>query len=126
MSAPASAASGGPVEAAAARPSPSAAFAWRPVLLIAGALGVLLLAVSARYGYHRDELYFRVAGRHLAWGYPDQPPLVPLLARAIGAVFGDSLVALRVPSAVFAAAGVVVAGLTAREMGGGRRAQLLT
>ncbi|WP_396453758.1 glycosyltransferase family 39 protein [Actinomadura sp.] len=100
--------------------------AWRPVLLLAGALGVLLIALSTRYGYHRDELYFRVAGRHLAWGYPDQPPLLPLIARAVTAVFGDSLVALRVPAALFSAAGVLVAALTAHEMGGGRRAQLLT
>ncbi|RFS83120.1 glycosyl transferase, family 39 [Actinomadura spongiicola] len=124
MSAPTSAASDRP--AAIVRPSPPSAFARRPVLLIAAGLGVLLVAVSARYGYHRDELYFRVAGRHPAWGYPDQPPLVPLLARAVTAVFGDSLVALRVPAALFSAAGVVVAGLTAREMGGGRRAQPLT
>jgi 4-amino-4-deoxy-L-arabinose transferase-like glycosyltransferase len=103
-----------------------AAIAWRPVLLIAGALGAVLLVLSARYGYHRDELYFRVAGRHLDWGYPDQPPLVPLIARAVTAVFGDSLVMLRVPSALAAATGVVVAALTARELGGARRAQLLT
>ncbi|SEG92048.1 Dolichyl-phosphate-mannose-protein mannosyltransferase [Thermomonospora echinospora] len=102
------------------------AVAWRPVLLIAGTLGAVLLVFSARYGYHRDELYFRVAARHLDWGYPDQPPLVPLLARAITAVFGDSLVMLRVPSALAAAAGVVVAALTARELGGAKRAQLLT
>ncbi|TDD83904.1 glycosyltransferase family 39 protein [Actinomadura darangshiensis] len=123
MSAPASAAPG-PVEAAVATGSPP--IAWKPVLLLAAALGAVLLAVSARYGYHRDELYFRVAGRHPAWGYPDQPPLMPLIGRAATAVFGDSLVALRVPAALFTAAGVVVAGLTARDMGGGRRAQLLT
>ncbi|GAA0562621.1 glycosyltransferase family 39 protein [Actinomadura livida] len=123
MTAPAPAASD-PAETEASPGPPGVA--WRPVLLIAGALGVVLLAVSARYGYHRDELYFRVAGRHPMWGYPDQPPLVPLLGRAVTAVFGDSLVALRVPSALFSAAGVVVAALTARDMGGGRRAQLLT
>ncbi|WP_433463313.1 ArnT family glycosyltransferase [Spirillospora sp. CA-128828] len=123
MSAPASAASG-PVEITDSGDAPAPA--WRPVLLLAGALGVVLLAVSARYGYHRDELYFRVAGRHPAWGYPDQPPLMPLMGRAVTAVFGDSLVALRVPAALFAAAGVVIAALTARDMGGGRRAQLLT
>ncbi|WP_211238618.1 ArnT family glycosyltransferase [Actinomadura rifamycini] len=104
-------------------PAPSA---WRPLLLVAGGAALVLLALGARYGYHRDELYFRVAGRHLDWGYPDQPPLVPLLARAVTALFGDSLVALRVPSALCVAAGVLVAGLTARELGGRRRAQLLT
>ncbi|MCW2904724.1 MAG: hypothetical protein JWO67_6989 [Streptosporangiaceae bacterium] len=100
--------------------------AWRPTLLIATALAVVLLSVSARYGYHRDELYFRVAARHLDWSYPDQPPLLPLIARAITALFGDSLVMLRLLPALLSAAGVVLAGLTAREMGGGRRAQLLT
>ncbi|MDL4817855.1 ArnT family glycosyltransferase [Actinomadura opuntiae] len=123
MTAHASAASG-PIEATS--PDDVPALAWRPVLLIAGVLGALLIAVAARYGYHRDELYFRVAGRHPAWGYPDQPPLLPLLARAVTEAFGDTLVALRVPAAVFSAAGVVVAALTAREMGGRRRAQLLT
>ncbi|MGP4024205.1 ArnT family glycosyltransferase [Actinomadura sp. 3N407] len=123
MSAPAPAASD-PVETTPAPDPP--VIAWRPVLLIAGVLGVVLLAVSARYGYHRDELYFRVAGRHPMWGYPDQPPLVPLIGRAVTALFGDTLVAPRVLSALLSAAGVVVAALTAREMGGARRAQLLT
>ncbi|MGI8336100.1 glycosyltransferase family 39 protein [Actinomadura scrupuli] len=122
MPAPASAAPG--PAGVTARPA-AAAIAWRPVLLMAGALGLVLVAVGARYGYHRDELYFRVAGRHLDWGYPDQPPLLPLITRALTALW-DSLVMLRLLAALTAAAGVVVAALTAREMGGGRRAQLLT
>ncbi|WP_106401690.1 ArnT family glycosyltransferase [Actinocorallia populi] len=100
--------------------------AWRPVLTMAAVLGAVLLAFAGRYGYHRDELYFRAAGRHLDWGYPDQPPLVPLVARAVTELFGDSLFLLRAPSALLTAAGVVLAALTARELGGGRRAQLLT
>jgi 4-amino-4-deoxy-L-arabinose transferase-like glycosyltransferase len=71
-------------------------------------------------------LYFLVAGRHLDWGYPDQPPLLPLIMRLVTAVFGDSIVAVRFPAAAMSAAGVVVAALTAREMGGGRRGQVLT
>jgi len=68
----------------------------QPALLVAALLGVLLLATSSRYGYHRDELYFLEAGHHLAWGYPDQPPLVPAIARAMSAI-SDSLVVLRLP-----------------------------
>ncbi len=97
--------------------------AWRPLLAVAGAVAAVLVATSGRYGYHRDELYFLVAGKHLDWGYPDQPPLTPLLARLAG--FSDSLVALRLPSALAAAVTVLLAGLIAREMGGGRRAQLI-
>lgn len=100
--------------------------AWRPVLVLAAGVGAVLLAFAGRYGYHRDELYFRVAGRYPDWGYPDQPPLVPLVARAVTEVFGESLVALRAPAALLTAAGVVLAAVTARELGGGRRAQLLT
>jgi hypothetical protein len=64
-------------------------FAWRPVTVIAGLVTVLLLATSNGYGYHRDEMYFRILGRHLQWGYVDQPPLTPLLNRLSILVFGD-------------------------------------
>lgn len=97
--------------------------AWRPLLAIAGAVAAVLVATSGRYGYHRDELYFLVAGRHLDWGYPDQPPLTPLVARL--ADVSGSLFALRLPSALAAGLTVLLAGLIAAELGGGRRAQLI-
>jgi hypothetical protein len=96
-----------------------------PLLAIAGAVAALLVATSWRYGYHRDELYFLVAGRHLDWGYPDQPPLTPAIARVMDTIAGGSLVALRLPSALAAAGTVLLAGLLARELGGGRRAQII-
>jgi hypothetical protein len=96
-----------------------------PVLGIAALLAAVLIAVSGRYGYHRDELYFLACGRHLAWGYPDQPPLVPLIARLMSELAPASLVVLRLPAALASAVLVVLTGLLARELGGGRGAQLL-
>jgi Dolichyl-phosphate-mannose-protein mannosyltransferase len=108
-----------------------AAAPLRPPLATPGLLGVaavlvaLLLAVATRYGYHRDELYFLVASRHLAWGYVDQPPLTPALAGLAHRLFGDALLGLRLLAALAVGALVVVTGLLTRELGGGRAAQLL-
>jgi 4-amino-4-deoxy-L-arabinose transferase-like glycosyltransferase len=102
------------------------AVAWPWVLAAAGVLLAVLVGLSGRYGPHRDELYFVAAGRRLAWGYPDQPPLTPLIARLTDLVAPGSLVVLHLPSALAAAGVVVLAALTARELGGGTGAQLLT
>jgi 4-amino-4-deoxy-L-arabinose transferase-like glycosyltransferase len=97
----------------------------RGVPAIAAAVTVVLIAFAAGYGYHRDELYFLAAGRHLAWGYADQGPLTPLLARAMTELAPDSLTVLRVPAALAAGATVLLTGLLARELGGRRRAQTI-
>ena len=83
----------------------------------------LLYATLSRYGYHRDELYFRMLP--LRWGYVDQPFLTPLLAKMSIRLFGDTVFGLRALAPLFTAAGVVLAALTARELGGSRRAQAL-
>jgi hypothetical protein len=95
------------------------------VWLIAGAQVAVLLATSTRYGFHRDEMYFIVAGSHPAAGYPDQPPLVPLLVHAMYSLGSGSLFLVRLPSALAAGATTVLAALVAREIGGGRRAELI-
>ena len=59
-----------------------------PVFGATLAAGVLLTVFSAGYGYHRDELYFRMLPA--AWGYVDQPPLTPLLAHWFSDVFTDA------------------------------------
>ena len=84
----------------------------------------LHLAGNPHYGFFRDELYFIVCGRHPAWGYVDQPPVVPLLA-AGSQLGGDSLFLLRAIPAIFAAAGAYVTCLLAIELGGGAFAQIL-
>lgn len=76
------------------------------------------VAANAHYGFFRDELYFIICGFHPAWGYVDQPPVVPLLA-AGSQLFGHSLFALRAIPAIFAAAGAYVTCLLVFEFGGG-------
>lgn len=92
---------------------------------IAAAFAAALGALADRYGYHRDEMYFLVAGRHPSWGYADQPPLTPMVARVMSAIDPNSVAVLRIPAIVAATAVVVCAGLMAREMGGGRGARAL-
>ncbi|MGW4526664.1 ArnT family glycosyltransferase [Amycolatopsis sp. NPDC004378] len=100
------------------------AFARTPVLLIAGVTGVLLFVASRNYGFSFDEAYFVVAGRdHPAWGYFDQPPLLPFLAAGLDHLFPGSLVALRLPATLAAVGGIVLTGLITRELGGRRVAQ---
>lgn len=105
------------------RAGPLPALALRPVLGVAVGTVVVLLAVAGRYGYHRDELYFRVLADAPAWGYVDQPPLTPLIARWSIDLLGDEVWALRVPAALLAGTLAVLLALVAREVGGGRLAQ---
>ncbi len=77
-----------------------------------------------QYGWHRDELATLDDARSLAWGYVAYPPLVPAIARFGLALFGPSLVGIRFFSALAQSAAMVLAGLMARELGGGRFAQI--
>ena len=98
---------------------------WRGIAIIAVAAFAVEMAVSARYGYVRDELYFLSAGHHLAFGYVDQPPLTPLLARAAAELGGNTLIGLRVVPALGLAALVVLTAVMSRMLGAGRTGQLL-
>jgi 4-amino-4-deoxy-L-arabinose transferase-like glycosyltransferase len=101
----------------------------RPPRLAIAAIAIaaiaLELAVSGRYGYVRDELYFLAAGRHLAFGYVDQPMLTPLLARVAAVLGGNTVVGLRVLPALSLAAITVLTAAMSRLLGAGRTGQVL-
>jgi 4-amino-4-deoxy-L-arabinose transferase-like glycosyltransferase len=109
----------------AAAPAAPRAISNKAVWLVAAAAFGVEMAVSGRYGYVRDELYFLACGRHLAWGYVDQPALTPLLARLDAQLTGNTLVGLRALPALGLAALVLLTAAMARALGAGRDGQLL-
>jgi len=96
-----------------------------PLLTLAGVSFAAHILVAANYGYFRDELYYLADGRHLQLGYVDQPLLMGWLAALVRATAGDSLVAIHLIPALAVALIVAVTGRMARELGGGRLAQVM-
>jgi 4-amino-4-deoxy-L-arabinose transferase-like glycosyltransferase len=94
-------------------------------ILVYLALLKLLLhfATSGQYGYLRDELYYLAASEHLDFGYIDYPPFVAVVTAVTRWLLGDSLFALHFFPAVAGALVVLLAGLMAQQLGGGRFAQ---
>ncbi|HUV69153.1 MAG TPA: glycosyltransferase family 39 protein [Terracidiphilus sp.] len=97
--------------------------AWSVLLAIAAAVALLHMLTNGRYGFHRDELQFLSDARHLDWGFVAYPPLTPFLQHIGLSLFGLSLVGLRLFSVLAQSAALIVAGLMANELGGGRLAQ---
>lgn len=89
----------------------------------AAAVAVVLTAFGSGYGYHRDELYYRMLPAD--WGYFDQPSLTPFLARVTRELIADETWAMRLPATLCVALSVLVVAAIARELGGDRRATAL-
>lgn len=83
------------------------------------------LVTSSGYGYFRDELYYLACTENLAWGYVDHPPFSIAVLWLVRALFGDSLLAVRLMPALLGAATVALTGLMVRALGGGRWAGVL-
>jgi hypothetical protein len=114
-----------PASPVAPRPGANRVLANKAVWLVAAAAFGVEMAVSARYGYVRDELYFLASGHHLALGGVDQPELTPALARLDALATGNTLVGLRALPALGFAAMVLLTASMARTLGADRRGQLV-
>jgi dolichyl-phosphate-mannose-protein mannosyltransferase len=86
---------------------------------------IVHMLLGQRYGFHRDELATLDDARHLAWGYVAYPPVTPFFGRLSLILFGPTLPGFRLFAALAQAVALVLTGLMAREMGGGRGAQLV-
>jgi len=96
------------------------------VIVIAFAKFLFHVYFNNRYDYFRDEFDYMSCGDHLAWGYVDQPPLIPFVIHICRAVLGDSLRSIRLIPALASSLLVVQAAMLAREFGGRRFALLLS
>jgi hypothetical protein len=94
------------------------------LLAIAAIVALVHVLTNNRYGFHRDELQFLSDALHLDWGFVPYPPLTPVLERIGLAIFGVSLVGLRLFSVLVQALAIFITGRMARELGGGRLAQV--
>jgi 4-amino-4-deoxy-L-arabinose transferase-like glycosyltransferase len=95
------------------------------LLLLALASVAIHTATNGQYGFHRDELQTLDDARHMDWGFVAYPPFTPLMARIELMLFGTSLIGFRFLAAVAVSAAMVLAGLIAKELGGGRHEQVL-
>ena len=96
------------------------------ILVLLAMLRVVLHCLSnGQYGFHRDELQTLDDARHLDWGFVAYPPITPLIGRLELALFGTSLIGFRFLAAVAVSAVMILAGLITKELGGGRREQIL-
>ena len=109
----------------AVRPAGLGWSARAPALWLGAACFVVHLVANPHYDVFRDELYFIVCGLHPAFGYVDQPPLIPLIAAASFKLFGTALLPLRFVPALANAATVALTADFARQLGGGRFAQFV-
>ncbi len=80
------------------------------------AIVALKLAIATRLPLFVDEAFYWLEGQHLAWAYSDLPGLTAWLIRLGTEVFGDSVLAVRLPFlAISALVPWLVVRLTARE-----------
>ncbi|NIV92593.1 hypothetical protein GWN42_07245, partial [candidate division KSB1 bacterium] len=81
---------------------------------------------SSDFGLHRDEFLYMAMGEHLSWGYLEVPPGIAVIAKTSGWLFGKSLAGVRFIPALTGAFTLILTGLIARELSGGRFAQILS
>jgi hypothetical protein len=97
------------------------------ILVLLATVRVVLHCLSnGQYGFHRDELQTIDDARHMDWGFVAYPPITPLIGRLELTLFGTSLIGFRFFAAVAVSAVMILAGLISKELGGGRREQILT
>ena len=90
------------------------------LLYIAAATVAVHLLAAGNYGTFYDEWYTMACSRHLSLAFVDLPPVAPALLALNTALFGSSLFAMHILPSLFSGTTVVLVGLMASELGGGK------
>lgn len=98
-------------------------------LKIISILGPIYIAIQLISGstslVFRDEFYYIACANHPAIGYVDQPPFCALVLAVWKAVFGVSLISLRILPSLSGIILMLLTALITAEMGGKKFAQIL-
>src|SRR5215471_17936262 len=96
---------------------------YGPAMMVPIALALvqvaLHLTLGLGYGIFRDELYYWDCSNHLAWGYVDHPPVSIAVLAAWKALFGDSMLSMRILPALAGGALILLTARLAERLGGG-------
>lgn len=76
----------------------------RNLLLLLGLITIARLIVTASFPPLDDEAYYWTWAHHLAWGYPDHPPMIAYILRASIALAGDTPLGIRMGPVLLALA----------------------
>ncbi len=87
------------------------------VAVLAG-LTVVRIAMAAAFPLADDEAYYWTWSRHLAWGYPDHPPMIAGVIRLGTAVMGNTSLGVRLGPIIFALGTTIVLFDLGRQMYG--------
>jgi hypothetical protein len=93
--------------------------------IVPAAVVILLVCVAMRDHFFRDEFYYLACSHRLAWGYVDQPPLSIAVLWLVRHLLGESLLVIRLVSALAFAGVLLLTASMARRLGGGSFAELL-
>jgi 4-amino-4-deoxy-L-arabinose transferase-like glycosyltransferase len=92
---------------------------WWAAGTVAAVVAAVHLATAGGYDLFRNELYFIVCGWHPAFGYVDQPPVVPILSALLWS--SGQVWLVRLPAVLTAIALVPLTVIFAKELGASTR-----
>jgi len=95
------------------------------ILLFFIFISLVISLFPVHYGYFRDELYFIALSKHLAFGYVDIPPLLPLCVAIVHFLFDTSLFTTKLIPAFCSVAVIILTRAMVKKLSGRLFAQTL-